>query len=339
MTTLVAACTDDYTDWAAPQTHAQGEAQTITVAVDSVKAINANGMTLSGGNAQVAVLKSTITGASRAAFSYQLTLTPEDGLVGDQKATVLTADSLGQVSVEDLQTAVRTYYGKAARQRTLHAKVVALANLNDQSYRFDSETAVRFTPTAPNYSEFMGVRVNGAVTSNLSTTDFEGYYQGFARISAPFRLTYTYKNEIVDLGANSFVLLDGDFDEDAQQNIVAPAAGLYLLRADLKDATKSSLTPVAITKVGMIGNFNGWGGDAELTYDASEGCYKAEVTFAEAGEFKFRFNGDWPINLGGSLKNLTFGGANLKANAGTYVVRLYLDQLNGNNYYATLTAK
>ena len=134
-------------------------------------------------------------------------------------------------------------------------------------------------------------------------------------------------------------MLDGDFDADAQQNIVAPAAGLYYLRADLKDATKQTLAPVAISKVGVIGGFNSWGGDTELTYNATEGCYKAEVKFQSAGEFKFRFNGGWDINLGGSLNNLTFGGANLKADAGTYVVRLYLEQLNGRGIYATLTAK
>ena len=185
----------------------------------------------------------------------------------------------------------------------------------------------------------MGVRVKGVAVANLSTIDFDGFYQGFARISSPFRLTYNYRNEIVDLGANSFALLDGDFDADAQQNIVAPAAGLYYLRADLKDATKQTLAPVAISKVGMIGGFNSWAGDVELTYNAAEGCYKAEVNFQSGGEFKFRFNGDWPINLGGSLTNLTFGGANLKADAGTYVVRLYLEQLNGRGIYATLTAK
>lgn len=339
MTTLVVACTEDYTDWASPQTHAQGESKSITATIDSVKAIDMNGLDVQGPNPTVTVLKSTVTGAPRSAFSYQITLTPAEGLSGDQKATVLTADSLGNVSLEELLIAVRSYYGKAPRQRKLNASVVALANINDESYRFDGETAVRFTLTAPNYSEYMGVRVKGVAVANLSTIDFDGFYQGFARISSPFRLTYNYRNEIVDLGANSFALLDGDFDADAQQNIVAPAAGLYYLRADLKDATKQTLAPVAISKVGMIGGFNSWGGDTELTYNAAEGCYQAEVKFQSAGEFKFRFNGGWDINLGGSLNNLTFGGANLKADAGTYVVRLYLEQLNGRGIYATLTAK
>ena len=155
MTTLVVACTEDYTDWASPQTHAQGESKSITATIDSVKAIDMNGLDVQGPNPTVTVLKYTVTGAPRSAFSYQITLTPAEGLSGDQKATVLTADSLGNVSLEELQTAVRSYYGKAPRQRKLNARVVALANINDESYRFDGETAVRFTLTAPNYSEYM----------------------------------------------------------------------------------------------------------------------------------------------------------------------------------------
>ena len=66
---------------------------------------------------------------------------------------------------------------------------------------------------------------------------------------------------------------------------------------------------------------------------------KAEVKFQSASEFKFRFNGGWDINLGGSLNNLTSGGPNMKSTKGKYLVRLYLNQQNGKNIRATLTAK
>ena len=48
MTTLVVACTEDYTDWASPQTHAQGESKSITATIDSVKAIDMNGLDVQG---------------------------------------------------------------------------------------------------------------------------------------------------------------------------------------------------------------------------------------------------------------------------------------------------
>ena len=53
MTTLVVACTEDYTDWASPQTHAQGESKSITATIDSVKAIDMNGLNVQGPNPTV----------------------------------------------------------------------------------------------------------------------------------------------------------------------------------------------------------------------------------------------------------------------------------------------
>lgn len=84
MTTLVAACTEDYTDWAKPQTHPQGELKNLTAVVDSVKAIDMNVLGEQSDGAKVEVLKTTVTGAPRSAFSHQITFTPAEGLVGDR---------------------------------------------------------------------------------------------------------------------------------------------------------------------------------------------------------------------------------------------------------------
>lgn len=342
MTTLVAACTEDYTDWAKPQNHPQGEAKTITAVVDSVKAIDLNVLGEQAVGAKVAVLQSTVTGAPRTAFSYQITLTPAEGLSGDQKATTIVADSLGKVAVAELQDAVLAYYGKAPRQRQLNAKVVSLANVNDESYRFESETAVRFTPTAPIYSETMDVKEGGTTVASLITKEFDGYYEGFAQIAAPFTLEYGKKKQQTALNANSFLLLNGNFAADAQQNITAPAAGLYWLRADVKTEDEYKLTPTAITRVAVVGSLNNWANDGKtdtpMTYNATEDCYEVTTEF-DGGEFKFRFNAAWDIDLGGTLNNLTFKGANLKIDKGTYLVRLYLNQQNGKPMRATMTAR
>lgn len=342
MTTLVAACTEDYTDWAKPQTHPQGESKNLTAVVDSVKAIDMNVLGEQSDGAKVEVLKTTVTGAPRSAFSHQITFTPAEGLVGDQNPTILVADSLGKVSVADLQNLVVSYYGKAPRQRQLTAKVVSLANINDEVYRFESETAVRFTPVAQTYSETMDVQAGGKTVASLVTKDFNGYYEGFVQVDAPFTLQYAHKKQTVSLKANSFLLLDGNFAADAQQNITAPKAGLYLLRADVKKKDEFTLTPTAITRVAVVGSLNNWGNDGHtdtpMTYNATEDCWEVTTDFVD-GEYKFRFNGGWDINLGGSLNNLTSEGPNLKSAKGKYLVRLYLNQQNGKTIRATLTAK
>ena len=338
MTTLVAACTEDYTDWAKPQTHPQGESKNLTAVVDSVKAIDMNVLGEQSEGAKVEVLKTTVTGAPRSAFSHQITFTPAEGLVGDQNPTTLVADSLGKVSVADLQNLVVSYYGKAPRQRQLTAKVVSLANINDEVYRFESETAVRFTPVAQTYSETMDVQAGGKTVASLVTKDFNG----FASILAPFTLQYVRKSQPVTLNANDFLLLEGNFGQDAQQNITAPQAGFYYLKVNISKDGEYNLKPTAITRVAVVGSLNNWGNDGHtdtpMTYNATEDCWEVTTDFVD-GEYKFRFNGGWDINLGGSLNNLTSGGPNLKSAKGKYLVRLYLNQQNGKNIRATLTAK
>lgn len=88
----------------------------------------------------------------------------------------------------------------------------------------------------------------------------------------------------------------------------------------------STNTAVAIpvTKVGMIGGFNGWGGDAEMTFDPETLKYVGEVTLNAGDEWKFRFNGGWDYNYGINAEGvLVQGGPNIKTTeAGTYTVTL-----------------
>ena len=61
----------------------------------------------------------------------------------------------------------------------------------------------------------------------------------------------------------------------------------------------------------MIGDFNGWGGDQVMTWDATNHVFTGTIDAAAAGAFKFRANGAWTINLGGDLNALTAGGDNI----------------------------
>ena len=75
--------------------------------------------------------------------------------------------------------------------------------------------------------------------------------------------------------------------------------------------------------VSIIGGFNEWSGDVEMTYNAEEGCW--EVTTDEvSGEYKFRANHDWAINWGGNVNGLTEGGSNLSIDGGSHTFKLYL---------------
>ena len=65
--------------------------------------------------------------------------------------------------------------------------------------------------------------------------------------------------------------------------------------------------------------------------------YSADVKLKGSGEFKFRANNGWDINLGGNLSALTAGGDNIATpGEGTYTVTLDLSQVP---YSATVVKK
>jgi hypothetical protein len=85
-----------------------------------------------------------------------------------------------------------------------------------------------------------------------------------------------------------------------------------------------------VEKIGVIGTaVGGWETDLDMTLagmptDASAADYadryyaamcgqtwEAVMTGCQGGEFKYRLNGAWDTNWGGSLEHLTLGGDNL----------------------------
>ena len=88
-------------------------------------------------------------------------------------------------------------------------------------------------------------------------------------------------------------------------------------------ALSYKLTP--ITSIGIIGDAaGGWDKDIVMTYDAASHTWIAKSVTLKDGEIKFRANGAWDINWGGTdLKKLTSNnGANIRVNAGTYTIQL-----------------
>jgi hypothetical protein len=81
-----------------------------------------------------------------------------------------------------------------------------------------------------------------------------------------------------------------------------------------------------ITSMGIIGDATtgGWETETALTYNAENNTWEATDVVLTAGTIKFRANGAWDINFGGSLDNLTINGENITVEAGTYSVVLTL---------------
>ena len=79
-------------------------------------------------------------------------------------------------------------------------------------------------------------------------------------------------------------------------------------------------------QIGVIGSFNGWGGDVVMEFNAAKRRFYADVEFAEDGQFKLRADADWAVNWGADAFGMTVsnGDGNLEAKAGNYRVYAYM---------------
>ena len=111
----------------------------------------------------------------------------------------------------------------------------------------------------------------------------------------------------------NYGMTDGVVSTDGGAGNISLEPGLWHIKFDYYANT---LTTTAITKVGLIGNgdaFGGWGADVEMAYNEATQTWNATIENVPAdNEYKVRFNADWGINLGGDAADLTQDGANLK---------------------------
>lgn len=116
--------------------------------------------------------------------------------------------------------------------------------------------------------------------------------------------------------------------QDGEVNIQT-GAGFYQVNVDLSAMTYSL---EKVNYISIIGDFNDWGGDVDLTYNKESGAWEANnVKIGKTGTLKFRMNHDWAISWGGAngdgnnFQNLTQNnGTNLNVEAGTYDFKLYV---------------
>lgn len=168
--------------------------------------------------------------------------------------------------------------------------------------------------------------------------DAKGVYTGYVYLADPNAAGFEFKfqraqgNWDTAIGAGTFVSFGGAAIGVDNGNIgVNAGEGVYYMDVNLSEGT---ITATKVETMGMIGDFNGWAGDAKMTWNAEEYCFEATNAGVTAAGWKFRVNGGWDINLGGSLNNLTAGGSDLKVAGNT--VKLYPTRKTKDNIYCTV---
>lgn len=128
----------------------------------------------------------------------------------------------------------------------------------------------------------------------------------------------------------------------------SPDTGYYTLTIDMENMeytwTKlENQTPVEYEFISLIGDFNGWGGDADLTQVTPHNWYLENFTTTSDGGLKFRSGHDWDENpnwgADANIADINYGvgvnnGANITVPAGTYNV--YLNDITGEFLFVTV---
>lgn len=171
----------------------------------------------------------------------------------------------------------------------------------------------------------------------------EGFYQGFTKVGGEwgFKVTPSADWNHEQWGLES---VKGTDDNGETTFNVVNGGGNIAQGSDITYARVSFSLPdmtvkvFPISEVEVVGSFTGWGTDEKflMSYDEASDSWKLKgAAIPAGGEWKFRMNRDWVVNLGGSLDDLSQGGNNITGiEPGTYDIELIIGSLP---YKAVLT--
>lgn len=235
----------------------------------------------------------------------------------------------GEDSMTDSLTNVDAKAGKIAKA----GKYKLTLNMMDYTYTFEE---VKYDP----FIYFIGATDDWKSSDQkLALVDeAKGVYTGYVYVADPNGAGLQFKFQRVagswdnEINAGTFNTFSDAATTNENGNIgVNAGEGVYYFDVNLGEGT---IKATKVETMGIMGQFNGWSSDAVMAWNAEEYCFEATNVGVTADGWKFRVNGGWDINLGGSLNNLTAGGDNITVAGNT--VKLYPTRKTNDNIYCTV---
>ena len=167
--------------------------------------------------------------------------------------------------------------------------------------------------------------------------DAKGVYTGYVYLADPNGSGFQFKfqRKAGDwnnaIGAGALSTFSGAATNEGDNIGVNAGEGVYYMDVNLSEG---KITATKVEKMGIIGGFNNWEDDAVMTWNAKEYCFEATNVGVTADGWKFRVNGGWDVNLGGSINDLTAGGDNLSVAGNT--VKLYPTRKTSDKIFCTV---
>lgn len=237
-----------------------------------------------------------------------------------------------KVDGDDSMTGALTNVDAKAGKIAKAGKYKLTINMMDYSYTLEE---VNYDP----FIYFIG-STDGWSSSDQKLAlvdDAKGVYTGYVYVADPNgaglqfkfqRVAGSWDNEINAGAFNTFS--DAATNEGGNFGVNA-GEGVYYFDVNLSEG---KITATKVEKMGIIGGFNNWAGDAVMTWNAKEYCFEATNVGVTADGWKFRINGGWDINLGGSINDLTAGGDNISVAGNT--VKLYPTRKTSDKIFCTV---
>lgn len=171
------------------------------------------------------------------------------------------------------------------------------------------------------YQGWNGTNTATSLSSMSNNKVFEGHVY-FPTANSPFFFTRVPSSSFAQrLGDNN---ADGTLEANGDTIWVANP-GMYYIRADLNNNTYT----MEQRSWGIIGDATptGWDSDTDLTWNPATQALEINIDLT-AGQFKFRANDDWAVNLGNkdTTSILVQDGQNINIGGGSYLIRLFLDK-------------
>ena len=338
-------CTEDYTDWKQPAQNTQQEQKTQVLMVTPV----ADVIDLD------VVETETVQVVEFGAFEGATFVDATFHAVQDDNSFDLPVAEDGTVQVADLKKAISSLYSRTREVRDVTGKVKATlktlpteAQPQSLTLYVESEAAVTFQaelPDTPTYC-FLTGNPNGWATDPsvpfIPTLENKNVQTLTTYFNSSWDGKLWYREDVVNwdvaMGAEKEEpLTEGKIVSQNVGCFFAPSEGFYTMTIDIKNMTYrftecEEQFPAVYDKIGLIGDFNGWGGDYELTQAKESHVWHAyDFTLESDTKLKFRANGAWDINWG-NASDFPYGqgvqgGSDLPVSAGTYDV--YFNDLTG----------
>lgn len=319
---FMGSCSEDFKDWADPQTNPQEDA--VTIPGYQASAVSAFDLAkVAEDSVNVYTISSAALPEGFALGNSRIELTPEG--VENATATEVKTSNDGKATKADMQALIESVYGKAPVARTFNGHVYTTAVKDGQAALIDAGTVkVTATPVAPNISQNYYIiggaldwTADAAKTQKFSHSDINVYDDPVFTITIPakegddtwFGIVDDKACEAVAAGDWSSVLAPVNGNGNNALNVteqldtrakvgdgasfkVPASAGAKYIKVEINmlDYTYM-ITPLSFGEYFYeIGNDSGWKTSNALYGGNGDGKYQG--FYYLNGEFKFKPNAD-----------------------------------------------